>query len=129
MQTGRATPRTRARPGQKPVEAKAEDGREEHGGTLGGDLPTAVEGLVVGGVFDEECGRGAELATGREPLQQPRDEDDYTGPRADRGGRWGEGHDAGTDRHQRDRQGQGLLTTSGIGIVAEHHGTERADDV
>jgi hypothetical protein len=52
------------------VEPEAENRREEHRRALGGDLPVGVERLAVGGVLDQERGRGAELAAGRESLEQ-----------------------------------------------------------
>jgi hypothetical protein len=126
---GTRHPRTRGVLRQELVEPKAEDGRKEHGSALGGGLPAAVKRLAVGGVLDEEGRRGAELASGGEPLEKSRDQADQAGPRADRAGGGSKGHDARAQGHQQDRHGQRLLASRFVAVAAKHHGAKRTDHV
>ena len=108
---------------------EAEGRGQQHRGSLGGNLPGGVVGLPVRRRLDQEGRGGSELAAGGEALDQAGDQDDHRSPHTDLGVGWGQRHDQGAEHHQHQGQRQRVLPALAVGIAAQHHAAQRADQV
>ncbi len=108
---------------QKCTEARAEQAAD----ALARELPARDKTAALGHVLDQECGRGAELASRGKALHQPRQHHRDRRQDADRlEGRHQRQHQR-AERHQHDRQHQRGLAAVAVSIGAEHDAADRAD--
>ncbi len=80
-------------------------------------------------MLDQKCRGAAELAGDREALQQARNEHGDWRENPNRVVDRHDGHQAGTDRHDDDRQQHGGAAPSPVGVGAKHEGAERPRQV
>jgi hypothetical protein len=102
--------------------------REPHRGAERGER--AVGGLEMPRRrFGDERGLAADLATGREPLDHPDDNEQHGGP--DPGLRVGgqESHRHAAEAHAGERREEGLLPPEPVADVPEHDAAERTHEV
>jgi hypothetical protein len=105
------------------------DRAEQHAQALARELPARhVAAVGRRGVLDQQRGRCAHLAAGREALDEPRQHDQQG--RRDADGRVGrrEGDQRAAQRHQEDGERHGLLAARAVGVGADHDAAQRPHD-
>ena len=70
-------------------------------------------------MLDQESGGACELPADREALQEPRGQDEDGGEQAERTIARHQSHHAGADRHEQDREREGLLAPFAIAVGSE----------
>ena len=104
-------------------------GRHENRETLTGELPGAEKSApVIGRIFGEQRGRGANLATSRKALNQPAEDDDGGAEHASHRIARRQADDRGAEGHQQQRDDRRPLAPPSVGIGTQHDAAERPQE-
>jgi hypothetical protein len=89
-------------------------------------LPARKKPGAVGPMFDQKGSRARELAAHGKSLQEPRGNDEYRRQQSDRTIARHHRHQAGADRHQKNREPQRSLASFAVPVSAEKNRADRA---